>query len=240
MVGFTAGPAAGRLLDRLLRWGTPALLAAALGFAVWLLVDSLSRPRTLAGPGLIEERRDLGGPFRLTDQHGRTVTEADFSDGLTLLYFGYSFCPDLCPTALQSMADARAELAEPWHVRPVFVSLDPARDTPARLADYLAAFGPDFVGLSGPKAELDRLTRRFGVVYQLRTDIDPEYYPVDHSSRLYLMDGNWRAVAVLDDDADPAELAAALRRALAESGDAGQPGSGGQVRRAARPTGAVQ
>lgn len=208
----------GNGLDRLLRWGVPLLLLSAVVFAGWVLFETMSVPRTLAGPGLVQERRDLGGPFRLVDQQGREVTEADFAGGLTLLYFGYSFCPDLCPTALLTMVDARERLAEPGRVRPVFVSVDPARDTPERLSDYMAAFGPDFVGLSGPKRELDRLSRRFGVVYRLRTDVDPEFYPVDHSSRLYLMDGDWRAVAVLEDTATLDQVVEALRRALDEAG----------------------
>ncbi|MEX0760754.1 MAG: SCO family protein [Tistlia sp.] len=214
--GRWTGGKTGSPLDRALRWGTAVVLLAALGFAAWVLAETLSEPRSLSGPGLIQERRDLGGPFRLTDQRGRTVTEADFAGGFTLLYFGYSFCPDLCPTALQTMADARARLGEPGRVRPLFVTLDPARDTPEHLAGYMAAFGEDFVGLSGPKPEIDRLTRRFGVSYRLRTEVDPLYYPVDHSSRIYLMDPDWRAVAVLDESATLDQVVAALERALAE------------------------
>lgn len=204
-------------LDRAVRWGALLVLGGALCFVAWVLVDRLSQPYTLSGPGLIQERRDLGGPFRLTDQQGLERTQADFAGRVVLLYFGYSFCPDLCPTALQTMAEARDRLVEPGRVQPLFVTLDPGRDTPERLAGYMAAFGPDFVGLGGPKPEIDRLTRRFGVVYRLRTDVDPEFYPVDHSSRLYVMDGRWRAVAVLADQATAEQVAQALRRALAEA-----------------------
>ncbi|SMF12869.1 protein SCO1/2 [Tistlia consotensis] len=204
-------------LDRAIRWGTALLLGGALCFAGWLLAERLSQPHTLTGAGLIEERRDLGGPFRLTDQQGRERTQADFAGRVVLLYFGYSFCPDLCPLALQTMAEARDRLAEPGRVQPLFVTLDPGRDTPERLAGYMAAFGPDFVGLTGARREIDRLTRRFGVVYRLRTEVDPAFYPVDHSSRLYVMDGNWNAVAVLADKATVEQVADALRRALAEA-----------------------
>jgi protein SCO1/2 len=214
--GRDAGGGSG--FDRALRWGVPLLLLGAFAFAGWVLFQTMSVPRTLAGPGLVQERRDLGGPFRLLDQDGREVSEADFAGGLTLLYFGYSFCPDLCPMALLTMAEARERLPEPGRVRPLFISVDPARDTPERLREYMAAFGPDFVGLSGPKRELDRLTRSFGVVYRLRTEVDAEYYPVDHSSRLYVMDGDWRTVAVLDDAATLEQVVEALRRALDEAG----------------------
>lgn len=207
-------------LDRALRWGTVALLGGAAVFVTWVLLETLGQSRTLTGPGLIEERRDLGGPFRLTDQYGRERSEADFAGRFVLLYFGYSFCPDLCPLALQTMAEARERLGEQAElIQPLFITLDPDRDTPERLDGYMAAFGPDFIGLYGPKPEIDRLTRRFGVVYRLRRDVDPAFYPVDHSSRLYLMDGDWQAVAVLDDDATPEEVSDALRRALAEAED---------------------
>lgn len=218
MAGLEQGRERARGLDRALRWLVLLVVGGALGFAGWVLLETLTRPRTLTGPGLVEERRDLGGPFRLTDQRGRPVSEADFAGGFVLLYFGYSFCPDVCPTALLTMADARARLAEPGRVRPVLVTVDPARDTPERLADYLAAFGPDFVGLTGPQPEIARLARRFGAVYRLRSEIDPEFYPVDHSSRLYLLDGDWRTVAVLDEDATLDQVVEALRRGLAEAG----------------------
>lgn len=214
---MAGGTEAASGLDRTIRWGTLLVLGGAVCFVAWVLFETLSRPRTLTGPGLVEERRDLGGSFSLRDQNGRPVSEQDFAGRFVLLYFGYSFCPDVCPMALQTLAQARDRLAEPERVQPLFVTLDPARDTPEHLADYMAAFGPEFIGLTGPAAEIGRLARRFGVVYRLRTDVDPDFYPVDHSSRLYLMNGEWNTVAVLDDDATLDQVTDALRRGLADA-----------------------
>src|SRR5262249_49088433 len=93
---------------------------------------------------------DVGGPFLLTDQTGRTRSDTDFRGRYLLVYFGYSFCPDVCPTTLGVVADALAKLgARKNRIVPLFITLDPARDTPSVLKSYLSAFGPEFVGLTG-------------------------------------------------------------------------------------------
>jgi len=99
------------------------------------------------GRSVVTGRADVGGPFRLTDHNGKSVSEADFRGRYMLIYFGYSFCPDVCPTTLGVMAQALEKLG-PGRARrvvPIFITIDPERDTPKVLADYMKAFGPSFV-----------------------------------------------------------------------------------------------
>jgi protein SCO1/2 len=194
--------------------GTAALiLALALGATVWILALKLGEQETMAGPGLVVMTSGVGGPFALIDQHGRSVTEADFADSPALVYFGYGFCPDICPTTLQTMAAALdSAAARARGVRGLFITVDPARDTVAALADYVPLFHADLVGLTGKVDAIDDAARAFRVYYKLRKDIDPERYPVDHSSFVYLMDRGWRLVGVFRHDATAEDMAAAIER----------------------------
>lgn len=193
-----------------------ALVAvAALGATAWILIAEFTAPKTLVGEGLVPVPADTGGPFALIDHDGRPVTEAALKGEHALLYFGYSFCPDICPTTLQRIAAALDALGPAAaRVRPVFISVDPERDTPAQLAGYVAAFHPRMLGLTGSKEKIDAVTRAFRVYYALRKDLDPEHYPVDHTSYSYLMDPDWKLVAVFRHDATPEAMAAALRERL--------------------------
>ena len=106
----------------------------------------------------------LGGPFTLIDQDGTTKSVADFGGRFMLIYFGYSFCPDVCPTTLQEMADAFAKLgSKKSRVVPVFITVDPARDTARVLKDYLKSFGPEFVGLTGDAKQIAQAARAYRV-----------------------------------------------------------------------------
>lgn len=192
-----------------------AIAVLALGATGLLLTERLLVERTISGDGLIAAPADLGGPFALTDHTGREVTQKAFAGTLTLVYFGYSFCPDVCPTALQKVALALNDLGpRAEQVSAAFISVDPERDTPAHLADYVGLFHERIVGLSGPKNRIDAVTKRFRVYYALRRDIDPEDYPVDHSSYTYLMDRDWKLIAIFRHDATPENIADALRQVL--------------------------
>src|SRR4029077_16175480 len=107
---------------------------------------------------------DVGGPFQLTDQHGKRVGNQDFRGRYTLIYFGYSFCPDVCPTTLAVMAQALEKLGDrSRQVVPIFITIDPERDTPKVLDDYMKAFGPNFVGLTGSAAEIKDAEKKYRV-----------------------------------------------------------------------------
>ena len=116
---------------------------------------------------------------------------------------------------LLTVANALEQLGpKAARIRPVFISVDPERDTPVHLADYTSGFHARMLGLSGPKEKIDAVTRAFRIYYALRKDVDPENYPVDHSSYSYLMDPDWELVAVFRHDATPGAMAAVLREFL--------------------------
>jgi protein SCO1/2 len=159
---------------------------------------------------------EIGGPFVLTDQHGIARTDAEFRGSLMLIYFGFTHCPDTCPTTLLKVAHALAELAPDAaaQVVPIFITVDPARDTPELLADYAALFDPRLVALTGPEAELAELQRRYGVFAARVPTATPGDYLVDHTGFLYLLGRDGRYLAHFESDASEAELVAALDRAL--------------------------
>lgn len=130
---------------------------------------------------------DIGGPFELVDQDGRAVTDADLIDRPTLIYFGYTFCPDFCPTDTANMALAADLLAERGlSIRTVFVTIDPARDTPERMKAFVRNLHPEMVGLTGSPEAIAAAARAYRVYYA-RADEDPEFYIMDHSTFTYLM-----------------------------------------------------
>ncbi|WP_293548992.1 SCO family protein [Parvibaculum sp.] len=131
----------------------------------------------------------IGGPFTLTDQSGKTVTDADFKGKYMLVYFGFTFCPDVCPTELQVMAGAMEKLGDKAEkVQPVFVTVDPERDTPEALAKYVKQFDPRLIGLTGTPAQIAQVAKEYRVFYEKVKDDDGSGdYTMDHSSVVYLM-----------------------------------------------------
>ncbi len=161
----------------------------------------------------------FGGPFALTDHNGRAVTDETFRGRFALLYFGYTFCPDLCPTNLLTMAEALEALGpeQSGRVQPLFVTVDPERDGPAALKDYMAHFGPRFLALRGTPAQTRAVLKAWRVH---RRKVQPEGgdaddYLVDHATLTFLMgpDGRFRTLFPHDTPAD--RMAATLRRYLA-------------------------
>jgi protein SCO1/2 len=169
--------------------------------------------QTSAGEALI------GGPFTLTDQHGERVTEQDFAGRFMLVYFGYTFCPDICPTSLTVMAAAIDELpeAQAEQVVPVFVTVDPARDTAEQLAAYAPLFHPRLVALTGSEEEVRDAARAYRVYYHVPEE-EGDAYLVDHSTFVYLMgpDGSYRTHFGID--ASPEAMAEAIGKEIAASG----------------------
>ena len=139
----------------------------------------------------------VGGPFTLTDHNGKRVTDKDFRGKFMVVFFGFTNCPDVCPTALQVMAAALDKLgANAERVTPVFISIDPEHDKPAQLASYVASFHPRLVGLTGSQAEIDAVAKAYRVY--VKKVPDPKStagYTMDHSSIIYVMgpDGSYRA-----------------------------------------------
>lgn len=135
----------------------------------------------------------IGGPFSLVDQNGRRVSEKDFRGKYMLVFFGYTYCPDVCPTELQVMTEALAQMgAKGEEVQPVFISIDPGRDTPEAVKAYVENFSPRLIGLTGSAAEIAVAARAFRVYYKKAENGAADAYLMDHSSILYLMDRSGR------------------------------------------------
>jgi len=150
----------------------------------------------------------------IADQTGKTVKDSDFRGRFMLVYFGYTLCPDVCPTTLGSVADALAKLAgQRSHLVPLFITLDPERDKPAALKTYLSAFGPEFVGLTGSTAEITKVAHGYRVWFR-RHPLGHGGYALDHTSALYLMGRDGKFVTYYDDATDPEALARDLRKRI--------------------------
>lgn len=169
-------------------------------------------------PYALKNIRGLVSPleFHLTDQDGQPVTAADYRRNVVLLYFGYTECPDQCPTTLTTLANALHELGpQASRVRVLFVSVDPRRDTTAVLKRYVGNFGPQFVGLSGDQAELTTLSKRYRIAYHYEKPDRYGNYEVDHSSAVFVFDGKGRARLLALSDNTARQVASDLHRLLA-------------------------
>lgn len=188
--------------------GVAALALSSAGFAAF---EIMHRP-----PGVESPAPVLGGPFELVDHTGKRVTEADYRGKAMLMFFGYTYCPDVCPMSLMNVAEALRLLGrEAGRVAPLFVSVDPERDTPARLAEYVAAFDSRIVGLSGSPEQIARAARAYRVYYAKHERAGTGNYLVDHSAFLYVMDRTGRFVSYLRHTDTPETMAGAIRSALA-------------------------
>jgi cytochrome oxidase Cu insertion factor (SCO1/SenC/PrrC family) len=171
-------------------------------------------------PRLLEEVSHgppaIGGPFTLIDQTGHTVTSGNFHGKLMLIYFGYTYCPDACPTTLANVAQAYDKLApaEQAKVVPIFITVDPERDTVDQMASYVGNFSPALVGLTGTPDQLKPVLQEFRV-YASKVDGSDGNYSVDHSSILYLMDRNGKFVTHFDSTATPQQIADGVKKQLA-------------------------
>lgn len=167
----------------------------------------------------------IGGPFTLTDQNGRTVSDTDFAGKYRLIYFGYSFCPDICPVDLQKLMRglAQFEKADPARgakIAPLFITVDPARDTAEALKPFVARYHPRLLGLTGTPEQIAAVAKAYVVTYHKVEGSAPDRYLMAHSQLAFLMDpaGNPLALLPLDDpstDADegaPDKVAAELAK----------------------------
>ncbi|MGH8299411.1 MAG: SCO family protein [Steroidobacteraceae bacterium] len=195
--------------------GRPAAMLVA---AALILTAALTACTHRDSPYALENVTGLVAPldFHLTNQDDQAVTAADYRHDLVLLYFGYTRCPDECPTTLAMLANALHTLGpEASEVRVLFVSVDPRRDTTAVLKRYVSNFGPEFVGLRGDQAELTDLSKRYRVAYHYEQPDKYGNYEVDHSSAIFVFDGDGRARLLGDSDNTAQQVASDLRRLLA-------------------------
>lgn len=158
----------------------------------------------------------VGGPFEMTDQDGRRVTEKDFLGRYMLVFFGFTYCPDVCPSELQVMSAALDEMgADADPIQPVFVSIDPARDTPAVVKEYVGNFHPRMKGLTGSEADVAKIASAYRVYYaKQQSKAGSSDYLMDHSAILYLMGPDGKFVKHFSYGTDVKALALGLRDAL--------------------------
>jgi protein SCO1/2 len=189
-----------------------ALAVAVAAGLIWHFGDVRSHAGVVSVP--TGETVNLGGPFSLIDQNGMRRTEKDFSGKYMLVFFGYTFCPDVCPTTL-SVISAALDKAGPDadKIVPIFISVDPKRDRPEVLKPYLASFGPRFVGLTGSDQDVAAAAKAYRVYYQAHTE-GGENYAVDHSGVIYLMSPSGQFLANYSLETSPEAMAADLKKRL--------------------------
>ena len=189
------------------------ILLIAAGFGSYTYMNRTLHQQQGSGVALV------GGPFSLVDQDGRRVTEKDFLGKYMLVFFGYTYCPDICPTELQVMSAALDQLGlEADRIQPIFVSIDPARDTPEVLKAYVANFGLRLIGLTGSPDEVAAIAKAYRAYYaKAGNGSTATDYLMDHSSIIYLMGPDGRFVKHMPYTTDAAKLATELKETLRTS-----------------------
>lgn len=164
----------------------------------------------LAGAG-------VGGPFTLINQNGKPTSDVDFTGQYRIMYFGYTYCPDVCPVDVQHIG-AALKLLEKSHpalagrITPIFVTVDPERDTPAVLKEFVAAFHPRMVGLTGTPEQIADIAKKFAIFYEKQPPAPGGGYIVGHSRQAYLFDPAGHPLALLPQDKSPQTIADEIRR----------------------------
>ncbi len=213
MTTTTTPPGHDRVFE--LRW-IPVFAA---GFVV-LLAVAITLALTQPSGGPLAERaaqfEGLGGDFVLTSHEGETVGLADFRHKVVVIYFGYSYCPDVCPVHLSLLTAALDQLPPraARNIQPLFISIDPERDTPEALAAYVGHFAPGLIGLTGSADEIADVARAYAVGYSRAEDPDLSDYMMNHTSAFFVIDREGRMVDLLRPDMTPAQLADVLRTHL--------------------------
>lgn len=203
----------------------PAVAVAGLAaLGAMLLVGTNGGGKQAAIPRdcIVENADGVGGPIDLVDSNGARVTQADFAGEPAVIYFGFTHCPDICPTSMYALGEA---LAAPggYDVQPILITVDPERDTPQRMGEYAGTdgFPPGLVGLSGTREQINAAASAFQVHHSKApiADAPANVYNVDHSSLLYVLDGNWRTVSIIQtmNRADPMDPTSPLVPAAPET-----------------------
>lgn len=176
--------------------------------------------RPSGGPALMSAKALIGGPFALTDHTGKRVTEQDFRGKFMLVTFGYTYCPDICPAELQAVAGAMDALGpKAEQVNPVFITIDPERDTVGQIAGYVGNFHPRLVGLTGSTDEIKKAARAWRVFYaKAEENAAAGSYLMDHSAYIYLMSPQGAYLTHFTYGTEPAKMAAGIAKAMASSG----------------------
>lgn len=158
----------------------------------------------------------IGGAFQLTDHNGNKVSDKTYRGKFTLVFFGFTYCPDICPASLQVISGALDKLGNKAdNIVPLFITVDPERDTVKKMAEYLRSFNRRIIGLTGTPEEIQKAAKAYRVYYaKVQDDENPGDYTMNHSSYYYLMDRNGRFITHFNHSINPDKLAAALAKKL--------------------------
>ena len=186
-----------------------AILAVVVGLGLGFLIP-------VGQPGLEVSQSFIGGEFEMVNHLGKTVTQETFKGRHMLVYFGYTFCPDVCPTELQSVTVALNDMGKTAdEITPVFVTIDPERDDVAAVREYIGFFHPRLVGLTGTATQVQTITDAFGVFYaRARNTGETSDYLMDHSSLIFLMDEDGQYITHIRTGTSPEVMARLLTDAL--------------------------
>jgi len=180
-----------------------AAVVVALGFAAFIVTTPSERPRAAL----------IGGPFALQDGDGKTVSDQTLRGRPFLVYFGYTHCPDVCPTELARISDILSKMGDK-SIPTLFITVDPERDTPKVMQDYVSSFNPAIVGLSGAPLAVEAAEKAFRVFARKGEKQPDGDYSMDHSSIVYLMDKNGAFIEAFNVERPPEEAAKDLERFL--------------------------
>lgn len=178
---------------RLKRTALLSLLALLVGSGVGYMQIQMAKAPSITGNAPMEVAgADIGGPFTLIDQNGKTVTEKNFGGQYKLIYFGFTYCPAICPTELQKISAALKNIEKNQpdlaaKIQPLFISVDPERDTPAVLKEYVSLYHPRLIGLTGSQAQIDAVKKDYRIYSAKVESENSTDYTVDHSSFIYFM-----------------------------------------------------
>jgi len=188
-----------------------AIAVAASGLLGYLIVEVFRGGEN----GAVIGQAQVGGPFELVDGEGRTVTDEEFRGEYMLVYFGYTYCPDVCPTELQNMSRALELLGEEAEaVRPVFITVDPERDTPEVIESYIENFHPRMVGLTGSPEQIEKAAKSYRVYYKKAESGSASEYLMDHTSIVYLMGREGEFLRHFGYGTSPEDMAQGIRSYL--------------------------
>lgn len=199
-------------MNRKLSLGVVALVVAVFVFGAWLNLKQDDPPETAAVGGMVINA-EIGGPFELTDHTGSPFGTANLAGDYALIYFGYTFCPDICPTELGQIAEAIDLLEDDGNrVRPVMITIDPERDTVENLSEYVPLFHERLVGLTGTEDQIRDVASDYRVFYRKVENPDYTYYLMDHTSFVYLLAPSGEIASMFRYGTPPAEMATAIRQ----------------------------
>lgn len=197
--------------DRLVRMALACLIGLIMAAVIaWMTIRH--DQRQAGGVATNVAPASIGGPFTLTTHDGRVVTDQDFQGKYKLVFFGYTFCPDICPTELQTIAQAMDLMGDSGaDVQPLFITIDPERDTAPVLADYVKLFHPAITGLTGTPEQIAAVAKAYRVYYaRSQGETDPTQYLMDHSTFAYLLAPDGSFVTVFAKGGTPEQMVEAI------------------------------